>query len=291
MKINYSNGKRIFREHSEGIPYLSACMLDGLGVPNLFATRFISWNDDKGEGTEGLRTSLMPGDDISGTAPVIQEFRDRLAHLLGSSIDFECITDQRHTSHVHVASENDLGIRWPRRLPLHRQYVDGVVTDVPDALLTAFGGDCPPVYLADPVRKAVGLVHAGRKGTLGRIPAVAIARMIVNFGSEPGNMYAVIGPGVCQDCYEMGDEIYDEFASRWGVPDAERIFRRYPSGRYHLDLREANRITLLRAGIPEDHIAVSNVCTACNADTLYSYRAGRLENEGTAMIVNRWEEK
>ena len=289
MKIKYSNDSRIFTEHKDGIPYLSACMLDSLGVPNLFATRFISWDEAKNEGAEGLRTSLMEGDDISEAAPVIQESRDRLARQIGSSIEFECVTDQRHTSFVHVASENDLGIRWPRRLPLHRQYVDGVVTDLPDALLTAYGGDCPPVYLADPVRKAVGLVHAGRKGTFGRIPAVAIARMIVNFGSDPADIYAVIGPGVCIDCYEMGDEIYDEFAGAWGNEAAERIFRRYPSGRYHLDLREANRMTLLGAGVPEDHIAVSNVCTACNPDIFYSYRAGRLENEGTAMIVNRWE--
>ena len=289
MKIRFSDDNKIFTEHREGIPYLSAVMLDRLGVPNLFSTRFMSWDEEKGEGKEGLRTTLMKWDDISEAAPVIQEYRDRLAHQIGSSIDCECITDQKHTSFVHVASENDLGIRWPRRLPLHRQYVDGLVTDIPDALLTAFGGDCPPVYLADPVRKAVGLVHAGRKGTLGRIPGVAVARMIVNFGCDPQDMYAVIGPGVCMDCYEMGDEIYDEFAGEWGAEAADRIFARYPSGKYHLDLREANRMTLLRSGIPEDHIAVSNVCTACNADSLYSYRADRLENEGAAMIVNRWE--
>lgn len=289
MKLRFSDDKKVFDIHTEGIPYLSSRMLDRLGLPNLFATRFISWDEEKGEGVEGLRTSLMNWDDISEAAPVIQDFRDRLAHQIGSSIDFECVTDQKHTSHVHVATESDIGIKWPRRLPLHRCYVDGVVTDIPDVLLTAYGGDCPPVYLADPVRKAVGLVHAGRKGTLGRIPSVAIARMVLNFGCDPKDMYAVIGPGICQDCYEMGEEIFYEFADQWGYPDAERILRRYPSGKYHLDLREANRLTLLRAGVPEDHIDVSNVCTGCNVDKFYSYRAGRLENEGTAMIVNRWE--
>ena len=289
MRINYSDDKRVFDIHEDGIPYLSSCMLDGLGVPNLFATRFISWDEESGTGIPGLRTSLMAGDDISEAAPVIHGFRDRLARQLGSSIDFECVTDQKHTSHVHVVTENDLGPVWPRPMPIHRRFVDGLVTDIPDVLLTAFGGDCPPVYLADPVRKAVGLVHAGRKGTLGRIPSVAIGRMVLNFGCDPADMYAVIGPGVCMDCYEMGEEIYGEFASSWGFPDTDRILKRYPSGRLHLDLREANRLTLLRAGIPEDHIAVSNVCTTCNADTFYSYRAHRLENEGTAMIVNRWE--
>lgn len=305
MRIRFSDDKKIFDMHTDGIPYLSSRMLDGLGVPNLFTTRFISWDDGREEGIEGLRTTLMKGDDIAEAAPVIQDFRDRLAGQLGSSLDFECVTDQMHTSHVHVVSENDLGIKWPRRLPLHRRYVDGVVTDIPDVLLTAYGGDCPPVYLADPVRKAVGLVHAGRKGTLGRIPSVAVGRMVISFGCDPKDMYAVIGPGVCMDCYEMGDEIYDEFLDCWDYFDVERIFRKYPAHKdpsaafhsarddrkwkYHLDLREANRLTLMRAGVPEDHISVSNICTACNADKFYSYRAGRLGNENAAMIVNRWK--
>ena len=86
MRISCSNDKKIFTEHKEGIPHLSACMLDSLGVPNLFSTRFMSWDEEKGEGKEGLRTSLMKWDDISEAAPVIQEYRDRLARQLGSSM-------------------------------------------------------------------------------------------------------------------------------------------------------------------------------------------------------------
>ena len=161
-----------------------------------------------------------------------------------------------------------------------------------------FGGDCPPVYIVDPVRKAIGLVHAGWRGTLGRIPEVAIAQMVVHFGSDPSDMYAAIGPGVCRDCYEMGDEVYDAFAEEWSKKEADEILCRYPAldsdgreipgGKYHLDIFSANKMTLLRAGIPNNHISVSNVCTKCNADTFYSYRAGRLENEQAAMLVNRF---
>jgi YfiH family protein len=178
------------------------------------------------------------------------------------------------------------------------QYVDGVVTDIPGVVLTVFGGDCPPVYIVDPVRKAAGLVHAGWRGTLGRIPEVAVANMVVKFGCDPADMYAAIGPGICRDCYEMGDEVYDAFAEQWSTEEADRILSRYPAvdpdgrdipgGKYHLDLREANQMTLLRAGIPADHIEVSNVCTKCNADTFYSYRAHRMENEQAAMLVNRF---
>ncbi|MBE6040463.1 MAG: peptidoglycan editing factor PgeF [Clostridiales bacterium] len=294
MKIRFAGDDKVFNTHSEGIPYLSFDMLDRLGLPNLYSTRYESWDDAAGRGVTGLRTALMNGDDIHEAGPVITDTRDRLARQLGSSIEMECITDQKHTGFVHVVREEDLGTVYPDEKPLHRQYVDGLVTDIPDVLLTVFGGDCPPVYLADPVHKAIGLVHAGWKGTLARIPEVAIAQMRVRFGSDPADMYAAVGPGICRECYEMGDEVYEIFEDKWGHDAAERILGSYPAPqeergwKYHLDLREANRMTLLRAGIPEDRIAISNVCTMCNADTFYSYRAGRMENEQVAMLVNRF---
>ena len=292
MKIGFDNQERIFNKHNihgNDIPYLSIDILDGLGVPNLFSSRYISYDVNADGGVKGLRTAIMKWEQRDEAAPVVQSFRDKLARQIGSSLEFECISDQKHTNYVHVAAKEDLGPIWPKTRPLHRQYVDGMVTDIPDALLTVFGGDCPPVYIVDPVRKAIGLVHAGWKGTFGRIPEVAIAQMAVKFGSDPADMYAAIGPGICRDCYEMGDEIYDAFAAEWSREEADKILIRYPSAKYHLDLREANKMTLMRAGVPEDHIAVSNICTKCNADTFYSYRSGRMENEQVAMLVNRFK--
>lgn len=300
MKILFSDNKRVFNEHTDGIPYVSFDLFDRMGIPNLYSTRFISWDEERGRGVEGLRMAVMKTDDLSEASPVCRANRDILAHQLGSSLKMELVTDQKHTNNVYVATkEEDLGIATVGTFALHRSYVDGIVTDIPDALLTAFGGDCPPVYIVDPVRKAAGLVHAGWKGTLGKIPQVAIAQMIVKLGCDPADMYAAIGPGVCRDCYEMGDEVYDAFADQWSREDADRLLSRYPAkdkdgseipgGKYHLDLREANWLTLLRAGVPADHIAVSNICTMCNVDTFYSYRGRRLENEQVAMLVNHWE--
>ena len=296
--IQYSDDNRIFNIHTEGIPYLSFDMLDELGVPNLFTTRYISYDPESGIGEKGLRLAVMKTETVEEASPVCRKNRDILAHQLGSSLSMECITDQKHTNYVHVASKDDLGIPTVGNFALHRHYVDGVVTDMPGVVLTVFGGDCPPVYIVDPVRKAIGLVHAGWRGTLGRIPEVAIANMVVRFGSDPADMYAAIGPGICRDCYEMGDEVYDAFAEQWSKTEADMILSRYPAfnadgseipeGKYHLDLREANKMTLLRAGIPEDHIAISNICTKCNADIFYSYRSHRMENEQAAMLVNRW---
>ena len=300
MKLKYSDDRKVFNIHTDGIPRLSFDMFDRLGVPNLFTTRYISYDEAGGTGVKGLRCAVMKTEAVEEASPVCRANRDILAHQLGSSLDMELVTDQKHTNYVHVATcEEDLGVATVGTFSLHRQFVDGIVTDIPDALLTVFGGDCPPVYIVDPRRKAAGLVHAGWKGTLGKIPQVAIAQMTVKFGCDPADMYAAIGPGVCRDCYEMGDEVYDAFADQWSLEDADLILSRYPAkdaegneipgGKYHLDLREANKLTLLRAGVPADHIAVSNVCTMCNVDTFYSYRGRALENEQVAMLVNRFE--
>lgn len=298
MKLQYSDQKRIFNIHIEQIPYLSVAMLDELGVPNLYSTRFKSYDDQTGEGKEGLRVVVMKHEDAAEAAPVVFKNRDALARQLGSSIERESITDQMHTNHIYVVTEEDLGPILRTEKPAHRRNIDGLITNLPEVHLTAFGGDCPPIYIADPVRKAVGLVHAGWKGTLGKIPAEAIQCMSAQFGSDPDDLYAAIGPGICVDCYEMGDEVYEQFSDQWGRKTADQIFRRYPAfagdgkeipgGKYHLDLREANHMTLLEAGVKEEHIAVSNVCTMCNADIFYSYRAHRMENEQAAMIVNRF---
>lgn len=286
MKIRYSNREKIFNVHTDGIPYLSVAMLDELGFPNLYSTRFRSFDAKRGEGETGLRVVVMKHEEEAEAAPVVFRNRDALARQLGSSIERESITDQMHTNHVHVVTEQELGPILRSEKPAHRRSIDGLITNLPNVLLTAFGGDCPPVYIADPARGAVGLVHAGWKGTLGKIPAEAVKRMTSEFGSDPGDLYAAIGPGICADCYEMGDEVYEQFAEQWGEASADRILRRYPSGKYHLDLREANLLTLKEAGVREDHIAVSNVCTMCNVDIFYSYRARRMENEQVAMIVN-----
>ena len=300
MKLKYSDDRKVFNIHTDGIPRLSFDMFDRLGVPNLFTTRYISYDEAGGTGVKGLRCAVMKTEAVEEASPVCRANRDILAHQLGSSLDMELVTDQKHTNYVHVATcEEDLGVATVGTFSLHRQFVDGIVTDIPDALLTVFGGDCPPVYIVDPRHKAAGVVHAGWKGTLGKIPQVAIAQMTVKFGCDPADMYAAIGPGVCRDCYEMGDEVYDAFADQWSREDADLILSRYPAkdaegneipgGKYHLDLREANKLTLLRAGVPADHIAVSNVCTMCNVDTFYSYRGRALENEQVAMLVNRFE--
>lgn len=300
--MKYTDNRQVFKWNVGecGIPYLSSNMLDELGYPNLYTTRYRNWDASKGTGAQGLRVAYMKGEDVAEARSVISKNLGALAENMGSDLDHLVVTHQLHTANVKMIGADDLGY-W-KSVEIE-DGIDGLITDVPGACLVVYGADCPSIYIVDPVKHAIGLVHAGWKGTFGKIPEAAIAMMQSAYGCNPADMYAAIGPSICEDCYEMGDEIYDMLAEQWGKEDADLLMKRHPalsgkqdtsdkneahqdSGKYHLDLWQANRLTLERAGIPTDHIEVTNLCTCCNADEFYSYRAHKMENEQAAMLVN-----
>ena len=135
MKLQYSDQKQIFNIHTDQIPYLSVKMLDDLGVPNLYSTRFQSFDEQRHEGEEGLRVVVMKHEDAAEAAPIVFKNRDALARQLGSSIEQESITDQMHTNHIYVVTENDLGPILRTEKPAHRRNIDGLITDLPDSVL------------------------------------------------------------------------------------------------------------------------------------------------------------
>ena len=287
MKIELTDNRKVFNWHNDGnggIPFLSFDMLDRLGVPNLYTTRFENYDSKAESGEQGIRVTFMKNDDDAEARPVILASLTALSEQLGADIEHACVTRQEHTANVKPVKANDLGLWYS---PDRTEAVDGLVTDVPGACLMVYGADCPSVYIVDPVKKAIGLVHAGWKGTLAKIPKVAIDMMVQEYGCEPRDMYAAIGPSICENCYEMGDEIYDLFSEQWSNEDADELLKRHDSGKYHLDLWKANLMTLERCGIPRAQIEVTNICTCCNADDFYSYRARRMENEQVAMLVNK----
>ncbi len=172
---------------------------------------------------------------------------------------------------------------------------DGLVTATPGLLLAIQTADCLPIILVDPKRRAVGVFHAGWRGTVKRILEKGVGAMRLRFGSRARDMKAAIGPGIQGCCYEVGEEVRDKFESQFGY--AEKLFRvveesdpvreKYPllfltarapghsnlPKRIFLDLVEANRRQLLAAGVLAKNIEASPLCTSCRTDLLFSYRA------------------
>lgn len=146
--------------------------------------------------------------------------------------------------------------------------VDAVMTDVPQLCIGVSTADCIPVLLYDSTHRAVSAVHAGWRGTVLRIVQKAVETMRDTYGTAPADLQAVIGPGISLDSFEVGDEVYDQFLSA-GF-DMQPISRR--DAKWHIDLPMCNRLQLMEAGVPADHIQMTNICTYQQYDRYFSAR-------------------
>ena len=171
---------------------------------------------------------------------------------------------------------------------------DGLITRTPKIVLTVRTADCIPVLIVDPQQRAVGSFHAGWRGTLGRIVEKGVGEMRRAFGSEPANLRAAIGPGIHRCCYEVSEDLREKFESQFSygselfseVFSSDPVHEKYPllflnmrapghgepPSTVHLDLIEANRRQLLDAGVPAENVWISDLCTSCRTDLLFSHR-------------------
>lgn len=197
---------------------------------------------------------------------------------------------QIHSDLIHRVD----GMRLDRR-PLQPLTGDGLVTDTPGLLLAVQTADCLPIILADRKRRAIGVFHAGWRGTVKRIVEKGVGEMRKHFKSDPRNLVAAIGPGVQGCCYEVGEEVRTKFEGQFAyagslfreVKESDPVREKYPllfltarapghselPVRLFLDLVEANRRQLLDAGLMAKNIDTSAPCTACHTELLFSFRA------------------
>ena len=128
------------------------------------------------------------------------------------------------------------------------------------------------LYFVDPVQKAIGLSHSGWRGTVGKIGKETIRKMEEQYGSDPKDILVAVGPSICKDCYEVSEDVILEFQKNFKARYWKDLFYRKENGKYQLDLWKANEIIFKESGILPEHIAVTNVCTHCNSEILYSHR-------------------
>lgn len=205
---------------------------------------------------------------------------------------------------------SDLAHRVDSRPPNEPPQGDALYTGESGVVLTVQTADCIPILLADPKRRAVAAVHAGWRGTLRRIAAKTLGRMQMEFGTDPRDLIAALGPGIGRCCYEVGPEVAREFQAQF--PEAREWFEApanflstaedpnwlpwltmrppghpAPEPRARLDLFGANRAILVAAGVRVDNIVSSDFCTSCRTDLFFSYRRGRATGRLMAAIAIR----
>ena len=265
LGLVYKNKEHIFDEMEGAVPYLSFPMFRDTGlVTDGFSTRL-------GGVSEGcfssLNLSFDRGDD---QAAVAENFR-RMGEALGVRCEDMVLSQQTHTTNIRIVTDEDRG----KGITRERDYtdIDGLITNVPGICLVTTYADCVPLYFLDPVKKVIALSHSGWRGTVGKIGKKTVELMHDNFGSDPADILAAVGPSVCQDCYEVSADVIDRFKEVFDRSAWDELFYEKPDGKYQLDLWKANEKIFLEAGIRKDHIAVTNVCTHCNSEILYSHRA------------------
>lgn len=262
----YKSEQHIFDEKRVGeVLYLTYPLLENTGiVKHGFSTRV-------GGVSEGvcstMNLSFSRGDDENA---VRENFR-RMANALDVEEDCFVFSQQTHTTNVRKVTLDDKGKGLTRQLDY--QDVDGLITNVPGLCLSTFYADCVPLYFVDPVQKAIGLSHSGWRGTVGKIGAVTVQKMREEYGSKPEDIIAAIGPSICQDCYEVSEDVIVEFQNNFDEKYWKELYYRKENGKYQLNLWKANEIVLAEAGILKEHIAVTNLCTCCNSEVLFSHRA------------------
>jgi polyphenol oxidase len=192
---------------------------------------------------------------------------------------------QIHSDVIHAVSAPPAGLLTG----------DGLITNEPGIVVAIQAADCLPVILVDSKRQAIGVFHAGWRGTVQRIVEKGVGQMRLWFSSLPRDLRAAIGPGVRKCCYQVGHEVREKFESQFDyapdlfreTKDSDEVREKYPllfltarapghgelPNKIFLDLAEANRRQLIAAGVLAKNIWVSDLCTSCRSDLLFSHRA------------------
>ena len=293
-KLKYKNDETVFYEEDfftiegEILPVLRFAAWDDFeGIKHCFTTR-------DGGVSDGIYRSLNFRKNADDLPENVRENFRRVAEVFESTEDHIVYADQTHTANVRVITSRDAG----KGITVDRDFsdVDGLITNEKGIILFTSHADCVPIYFYDPSREVIGLSHSGWRGTVECIGRRTVELMSETYGSKPGDIYAAIGPSICQDCYEVSADVATEVeklldrmcAADESIKAKEMLLKNGKApDKYQLDLWELNRLILLSSGISEDHITVTNLCTCCNPNRLFSHRAtgGRRGNLGAFIML------
>ena len=270
-----SRGVDCIQQRQKGdLEYLVFPKLEETGaVEHLFTTR-------TGGVSSGIYSTMNLNFSRGDDPECVRENYRRIGEVLGTDPGHMVASKQTHTTNIHLITEEDLGNGVIR--PSAYEDIDGLATDIPGVALVTFFADCVPLYFVDPVHRAIGLAHSGWRGTVAGMGACMVRFMQEHFHTDPKDIVAAIGPSICVDCYEVSEEVAEQF--RGDFP--ENVLQKGSAyGKYQLDLWKANESILLKAGILPEHIAVTDVCTCHNPEYLFSHRASHGQRGNLAAFL------
>lgn len=245
----------MMRDAAKGIPYYSFKALSGCGeVINAIFTRL---GGVSGPPFAGLNVGRLVGDD-----PAAVDNNHRLIYETLAIAREQVVTARQvHGNGVAVVGAGDGGTVVPA--------TDGLITNTCGLSLMLRFADCLPIFLYDPENRAIGLAHAGWRGTAARVAEQIVSTMVEVMGSDPSKMIAGLGPAIGPCCCHVGTDVVGSL--RPSLQDWQAALHPAGNDTYRLDLWEANRQQLMQTGLT--NVEVSHLCTACHTDEFFSHRA------------------
>lgn len=245
------------------------------GVAHGFATRL-------GGVSTGPCGELNLGLSRKDSPEAVRENYRRFCAALGADVERLVMTHQVHKDEVRVAQRSDV---LPDLLDPIPYEADGLVTNQPGLCLTIYYADCIPVLLYDPVKKAIGAVHSGWRGTALAIVPKAIEKMGRLYGSRPEDILAAIGPGIGPCCFETHDDVPTAMATQLGPGVMDYVKPLPEAGKFSVDLKGILSWQMTSAGVAPHHLEVLSLCTGCHPELYWSHRKmGDQRGNQAAMI-------
>jgi len=216
----------------------------------------------------------------------INENRRRLTNVLGISQDDLFLPYQTHGDTIQVIDQAFMSLSKEEKKE-RLTGVDALITNLKNIGIGVTTADCVPVLIYDPENHALGVAHAGWRGTVSCISAKTVQAMMRHFNSNPEKLCVAIAPSICSECFEVGDDVVDAFVNT-GFEMDSIAFRNSNTGKIHIDLRVANELVLNRVGVLSSNIEVSDMCTFMQSDKFFSARrqtihSGRMATGGVLM--------
>ena len=261
---------------ANGVVYLTFPILEQFGVKHGFSTRL-------GGVSEGMFSSMNLSFQRGDDREKVEENYKRICNVLNMNHKNVVLSNQVHDTKIKLVTKEDAGKGMIKESDIIG--IDGLITQEKDIPLVTFYADCVPLFFYDPVKEVIAAAHSGWRGTKEKIGKKVVETMEEEFGCKKEDVVVVIGPSICQDCYEVSEDVVLEFQEVF-MEETSLFAKAKENGKYNLDLWKVNSMILKEAGILEKHMSLPNLCTCCNPKLLFSHRASKGKRGNLAGFIS-----
>jgi YfiH family protein len=267
--------KEFVIHHKNNLIYLTVPAFDETGlVKHCFTTR-------QGGVSQGIYNNLNTSLIKSDTRENVLENLKRVCGAIEIDYTKLVFSDQVHGDTIRIITETDSGKGITKQSDIKN--VDALITNVPGVPMITFYADCVPVFILDPVQKAVGLAHSGWKGTTLKIAVKTIEKMQEAYGTRPEDCLIGIGPSIEMKCFEIKEDAATLF--KQGFDNWEMFMKKKDEEHYTADLWLAVKLMLMEQGVQEKNITISGLCTCCHEDLFFSHRRDKGKTGSLSAII------